>query len=58
MPEPTVAQRIVRAKRKIEEARIPYEVPDRSRMPERLDVVLNVIYWCSQKATAQPPETT
>ena len=44
VPEATVAQRIVRAKRKIEEAGIPYQVPDRSKMPERLDVVLNVIY--------------
>ncbi len=44
VPEATVAQRIVRAKRKIEDARIPYEVPDRSKMSERLDGVLNVIY--------------
>ena len=44
VPEATVAQRIVRAKRKIEDARIPYEVPDRSKMSERLEGVLNVIY--------------
>src|SRR5215472_9025091 len=42
--ETTVAQRIVRAKRKIEEAGIPYEVPSRDRLPERLASVQSVIY--------------
>jgi len=40
----TVAQRIVRAKAKIKTARIPYQVPSRADLPERLDTVLHVIY--------------
>ncbi|MGH7522413.1 MAG: RNA polymerase sigma factor [Gemmatimonadales bacterium] len=41
---PTLAQRIVRAKAKIREARIPYEVPSRTDLPARLATVLHVVY--------------
>jgi RNA polymerase sigma-70 factor (ECF subfamily) len=43
-PEATTAQRLVRAKKKIREARIPFEVPARDKLRERIETVLSVLY--------------
>lgn len=44
VPTPTMAQRLVRAKRKIKDARIPFALPGRSDMPQRIDAVLEAVY--------------
>ncbi len=46
LPAPTMAQRLVRAKRRIRDAGVPFAVPDRTLMPGRLEPVLEAVYGC------------
>ncbi|MBW8882105.1 MAG: RNA polymerase sigma factor, partial [Asticcacaulis sp.] len=59
-PTPTIAQRIVRAKTKIRDAQLPYEVPPPSDWPARIDSVLQVIYLIFNEgyAATEGPDIT
>jgi RNA polymerase sigma-70 factor, ECF subfamily len=57
-PEATTAQRLVRVKRKIAEARIPYELPLREALPERLAIVLDVVYLVFNEGYATTDQRT
>jgi len=60
VPAPTIAQRIVRAKAKIREDALPYEVPGRAELPARIESALQVIYLVFNEgyAATQGPDLT
>jgi RNA polymerase sigma-70 factor (ECF subfamily) len=54
--EPTMAKRLVRAKRKIKAARIPYRVPEEHELPDRLRPVLAVVYLIYNAGQSRQPD--
>ena len=57
VPPTTMGQRLVRAKSRIKDAAIPFRVPEREELPERLDAVLSAIYAAYTKGWAEMDET-
>ncbi|MEI5582588.1 MULTISPECIES: RNA polymerase sigma factor [unclassified Agromyces] len=57
VPTATMAQRLTRAKRRIARARIPFVVPDRRDMPERLPAVLEAVYGCAAITWRDDPDS-
>lgn len=57
IPPATMGQRLVRAKARIKDAGIPFRIPEKSELPERLDAVLEAIYACYAKGWAQIGES-